>query len=253
MKTPSPFLQSKRGAGAGGKGLSRRLFKGVLAFAAGFGLLIDGCAKFPSESGGDGSTRVIFEFEMDGPINPNFVYIVAMNPSTEDLPTTTGPIPVIAPPWGNGFVEGNATHFVRWDTSQSPRYLIFRFTDASLINYIERGVPVNYLELEPNGKRLRFEIDLTQIAADKTEADSFRTLQVNFLTMDRVPQGSQTDKSWDALGNGNNPGEVNEFVNIPLKTSGVYDNRRFSDLEPRNDNPDPALDIVDWSVEVRLR
>lgn len=216
-------------------------------------VMASSCAKFPSSGSGDDSTRLIFEFEMDGPINPNFVYIVAMNPSTEDNPPTQGPIPVIAPPWGNGFVEGNATHFVRWDTSQAPHYLIFRFTDASLINFIERGVPVNFLEVEPNGKRIRFEIDLTQIAADKTEAATFRTLQVNFLTMDRVPQGSQTDKNWDALGDGRLPSEINEFVNIPLRTSGVYDNRRFSDLEPRLDCVDPALDIVDWSVEVRLR
>lgn len=216
-------------------------------------LAATGCAKFPSSSGGGGSTRLTFTFTMDGPINPNFVYIVAFNPSTEETPTTTGPIPVIAPPWGNGFVEGNATHFVRWDTAQSPHYLIFRFTDDTLINFTETGVPINYQDVEANGKTIRFEIELSQIAADKAEAETFRTLQVNFLTMDVVPQGAGGDKNWDALGDGRLPGEINEFVNIPLRTGGVYDNRRLSDLEPRGDNPDPALDIVDWSVEVRLQ
>src|SRR5688500_14526164 len=67
-------------------------------------LFLGSCAKFPAGSGGTGTARLIFEMEMDGAINPNFVYIVAMNPSTEDNPTTEGPIPVIAPPWGNGFV-----------------------------------------------------------------------------------------------------------------------------------------------------
>jgi len=229
------------------------LISGTLGILLGLSLLAGACARYPSASSGDGSTRLVFEFTMDGPVNPNFVYIVALNPSTLDNPTTQGPVPVIAQPWGNGFVEGHATHFVRWDTSQAPHFLVFRFTDDTLINYIERGVPVNYVEVEPNGKTIRFEIDLTQIAADAAEAASFRTLQVNFLTMDRVPQGSQTDKSWDALGDGRLPSEINEYVNIPLRTSGTYDNRRFSDLEPRGDNPDPALDIVDWSVEVRLR
>ena len=215
-------------------------------------LIVGSCAKFPSTGGGAGATRLIFQMELDGAINPNFVYIVALNPSTEDNPTTEGPIPVIAPPWGNGFVEGGVTHFVRWDTSQSPHYLIFKFRDAQLIEFFETGVPINYLEVEPGGRIIRFEIELTQIAADLTEAQSFRTLQVNFLTMDNVPQGTGGDKSWDALGDGTLPGEINEWVNIPLRTSGVYDNRRFQDLEPVGDNPDPALDIKDWFVEVRL-
>jgi hypothetical protein len=225
-----------------------RLLLGLLLAGA---LALAGCAKFPGGGGGQGSTRLIFELELDGPINPNFVYIVALRPSTEDVPTTQGPIPVIAPPWGNGFVAGGVTHFVRWDVTQSPHYLIYQFRDSQLIDYFERGVPITFQEVEPGGRILRFEIELTQIAASQAEAESFRTLQVNFLTMDGVPQGSGGDKSWDALGDGRLPSEINEYVNIPLRTAGVYDNRRFQDLEPRGDNPDPALDILDWSVEVR--
>src|SRR5687768_7325443 len=165
-------------------------------------LLLGSCARFPAGTGGTGTARLIFEMEMDGAINPNFVYIVAMNPSTEDNPTTEGPIPVIAPPWGNGFVEGGVTHFVRWDTSQSPHFLIFRFRDAQLIEFFETGVPVNFLEVEPGERIIRFEIELTQIATDLAEAQTFRTLQVNFLTMDNVPQGTSGDKVWDALGDG---------------------------------------------------
>lgn len=221
----------------------------ALILVAALGL---GCAKFPGGGGGTGKTRLIFRMIMDGPINPNFVYIVALRPTVEDPPTTLGPVPVIAPPWGNGFVEGGVTHFVRWDVAQSPRYLIYQFQGTDLINFFERGVPISFLEVEANGREIRFEIELPQISVSETEADTFRTLQVNFLTMDVVPQGTGGNKSWDALGDGNLPNEINEFVNIPLKTSGVYDNRRFQDLEPRLDNPDPALDIVDWSVEVRL-
>jgi len=220
----------------------------ALILVAALGL---GCAKFPGGGGGTGATRLTFRLILDGPINSNFVYIVAMRPTTEDPPTTPGPIPVVAPPWGNGFVEGGVTHFVRWDLSQSPHYLIYQFQGIDLINYSERGVPINFLEVEANGKEIRFEIELPQISASEAEADTWRTLQVNFLTMDLVPQGSGGNKSWDALGNGNLPNEINEYVNIPLRTSGTYDNRRFQDVEPRGDNPDPALDIVDWSVEVR--
>lgn len=216
-------------------------------------ILIGGCAKFPGGGGGAGSKRLIFKMTMDGPINPGFVYIVALNPSTLESPITQGPIPVIAPPWGNGFVAGGVTYFVRWDTAQSPHFLIYQFRDGQLIDYFERGVPVNYLEVGAGDKTIQFEIDLAQIASSTAEADTFQSVQVNFLTMDRVPQGTSGDKFWDALGDGRLPTEINEFVNIPLRTSGTYDNRRFQDLEPRGDAPDPALDIIDWSVEVRLR
>lgn len=189
---------------------------------------------------------------MDGPVDPNKVYIVAMNPSTEQVPSTQGPIPVIAPPWGNGMVAGTVTHFVRWNVAQSPRYLIFQFRDTQLIDYFERGVPINFLDVEPGDRQIQFEIELGQIAANQAEAESFRTLQVNFLTMDNIPQGNSGDKVWDALGDGRLPQEINEFINVPLRTSGVYDNRHFQNLEPQGDNPDPSLDIVDFAVEVRL-
>lgn len=216
------------------------------------GGVVLGCAKFPGGGGGTGATRLIFRLVLDGPINPNFVYIVAMRPTVDDPPTSPGPVPVVAPPWGNGFVEGGVTHFVRWDVAQSPHYILYQFQDDQLINYTERGVPISFLEVEANGNELMFTLELPQISASKAEAETWRTLQVNFLTMDVVPQGTGGNKSWDALGDGRLPSEINEYVNIPLRTSGVYDNRRFQDLEPTGDNPDPALDIRDWSVEVRL-
>jgi hypothetical protein len=56
----------------------------------------------------------------------------------------------------------------------------------------------------------------------------------------------------DSLGNNQNLAEINSFVRIPLATSQVYDNSRFSFLEPStSDTNDPDLDIRDWSIEVR--
>ncbi len=189
---------------------------------------------------------------VDTSINQNFVYIVALNPSTESNPPTTGPIPVIAPPWGNGFVAGNATHFVRWDVSQSPDYLLYEFRDAQLLTWVAIGVPVNYEDVMPGARRIYFEIDLDQIVPTGT-ADTYKSIQVNFLTMDNVPQGTGGDKVWDALGDSRIPSGINQYVTIPLTTSGVYDNARFADLEPRLDTQDPSLDIVDWRIEVRFQ
>jgi hypothetical protein len=216
--------------------------------------LLSGCARFPADPGVPDVARLTFRMTVDREINPNFVYIVALRPSTDRNPIDQGPVPVVAPPWGNGFVAGSATHFVRWDPLQSPNYVLYRFRDQTLNEWFQIGVPINWIDVEPQGRTLVFEIDLAQLAPSPAEALLLESLQVNFLTMDRVPQGTLGgQKRWDALGNSLLPSEVNQWVTIPLRTSGVYDNARFNALEPRGDTPDPDLDIVDWSIEVRLQ
>lgn len=217
----------------------------VLAGAA------SGCAKYPESGRGPASTRLLVTMTLAAPPNPNFVYIVAFNPSTDTNPTGNGPLPVIAPPWGNGFVAGNVRYFVRWDSAQSPRYLVYRFQTPDLLQFVATGVPINFVEPDPGSRQIRFEIELSQIASTLAEAESFRSVQVNFLTMDRVPQGGSGTKVWDALGDGRLPSGINQFVTIPLTISGTYNNDRFLDLEPTGDVADPSLDIVDWQIEVR--
>lgn len=210
------------------------------------------CAKFPSSGGLPNDKRLVFIMQVQGTINPNYVYIVALRPSTEPNPPDTGPIPVIAPPWGNGFVAGNATHFVRWDVNQSPDYLLYAFQDPNLLQYFAIGVPIVYEDVLPGVKRIRFEIDLSQIIP-AAMLDQYESIQVNFLTMDVVPQGATGSKQWDALGNSLVPSGINQYVTLSLRTSGIYNNQTFFDLEPQNDTTLPDLDIVDWSVEVRLQ
>lgn len=214
--------------------------------------LLFGCAKFPSGGGVNSGKRLTFILKVAGQINPNYVYLIAVNPSTEVNPTTQGPIPVVAAPWGNGFVAGNSTHFVRWDPTQSPRYLLYKFVDSALLNYSAIGTPISYVDVLSGGNQIQFDINLSQVLPTGTSEDAYATLQVNFLTMDNVPTGSfGGSKIWDALGDGTTVSGVNQFVNINLRTAGVYNNARFGNIEPANDTPTPDLDIIDWSVEVR--
>jgi hypothetical protein len=215
---------------------------------------LTGCAKFPSTGSTTPTKRLVFTMTVAGVINPNYVYIIAMHPSTDANPTTQGPIPIISQPWGNGFVAGTAEVFIRWDPLTSPNYIIYRFRDANMLQFTQIGVPVNFRTVNPGDKILQFEVDLNQIAASVAEAPLLQSMQVNFLTMDRVPRGNDPGtKVYDALGNTLDPGHINDFVVIPLDRSGVYDNARFSNLEPTGDTPDPDLDIADWSIEVRTR
>jgi hypothetical protein len=126
-----------------------------------------------------------------------------------------------------------------------------KFTDLNLLDFFQIGVPVNVVDVNPGDRSIRFELDLTQIAPVDT-AD-FQSLQVNFLTMNRVPSGISGSKDWDALGDGRLSSEINEYITIPLRTSGIYDNARYAGLEPSNDAPDPDLELTDFRVEVRLQ
>jgi hypothetical protein len=228
------------------------------AIAVGCAMLaLTGCAKFPVTAATQ-HTRLIFTMTVAGHIRDGsqtaetpYIYLVAVNPSTDLFPTTQGPQPVIAPPWGNGLVAGGVTHFISYSLQQSPHYFIYKFTDPGLSTWGPVGAPLQFDE--PNGTAtIRFEIDTSQIAPSLVNPDTLQSVQVNFLTMNRQPQGNDTgSKFWDALGNGTDPGSVNDYVRIPLTASQTFTNADFQDLEPQGDVPDPDLDIVNWSVEVR--
>ncbi|MBN8689193.1 MAG: hypothetical protein J0L72_00230 [Armatimonadetes bacterium] len=238
-----------------------KILKNRLVALGGSGLLLvlGGCAKFPA-TGTPRSTRLIFSYTMSGPVRTGaetgaggvpYVYMVAINFSPDSPPPTQGPIPVIAPPWGNGFVAGNATHFVWWDPTQSNDYLIYKFQTTDLTTFITTGVPISGDLVNVGSRRIRFELDLAQMIPDETERNNTRAMQINFLTMDRVP-ASGTDKQWDALGDGRFPSQINTVVNIPLDRAGTYSNTTAGNIEPTGDQPNPELDIEDWSVEVRF-
>lgn len=216
-------------------------------------IVISGCAKVPSGAGVPNTTLVTFSMQMQQPVNPSFVYIIALNPSNVLSPTTQGPIPVVAPPWGNGFVAGTVQYFIRWDLTQPPaqQCAIYAFTDQNLINYSLVGVPINFI-VSPDQTTLTCQIDLAQIASSVAASQAYQSLQLNFLTMNVVPQGSSNaNKVEDALGNQNNPQTINSPITIPLNKSGTYDNNRYGgDLAQPNWVTDPSLDIVNFSVVV---
>jgi len=220
-------------------------------------LVLGGCAKMPDGGFGPGSTRLVFRMRMaqNGVINPNYIYMVALRPSNESNPPEVGPIPVIAPPWGNGFVAGDVSHFVQWANVLSPKYQLFEFRPGTdLIEYRSIGVPVLFTDVTVGSDFIEFELNLDQLADVPADALNFQSLQINFLTMDRIPQGSIGSKNWDALGDGRLSTSVNSPITVPLRISGTYNNQtnQFTDLEPVGDVLDPDLDIAEWSVEVRV-
>jgi hypothetical protein len=216
--------------------------------------LIAGCARSPAGGGGTFTKRIKVIIRLAAPVDPDYIYIVAFN-DANDPTGVAGPQPVVAPPWGNGFVAGAATHFVRYDGFlPNGGYGVFRFADPNLLTYFQTGIPVSFVTPGPNDFRLEFEIDATQLRPDPQQALQLNYLQVNILTMDIAPTDPNYPgpKFWDALGDSRLPGSLNDYITIDLTTSRIYRNSELQ-IEPEGDVNDPALDIVDWTIEVRTQ
>lgn len=232
-----------------------------LAGLALVGVLLGGCAKFPA-AGQAGSARVRFTFDVSSTIRTGseptsggipYVYLIALKFSNSDNPTDIGPVPVVAPPWGNGFVAGRATHYVLWDPTAANPYTVYKFVDPTdLTTWFPIGVPILSTPVNQGSRRIDFELDMTQLFPVQTERDALRSVTFNILTMDRVPQ-SGTSKLWEGLGDGRIPSSINDYLVLSLKQNGDYDNTRLGLIEPSGDVADPQLDVVDWRVQVRLQ
>lgn len=227
-------------------------------------VLASGCARTPTGATGAG-TRLVFTMKVEGHIHGSiagespFVYIVAMHFSKDSNPTTTGPIPVVSPPWGNGFVAGNCNYFLRWDPASSPSgYLLYRFdpNDLTLTNYSVVGTPIVTQVVPSGGTTIQFSIDLSQLGYSASDLAALKSVQLNYLTMDRVPQGGDTgQKVWDALGDPRTASGVNTWITVPLNVAKGYGPRfgSFTGLVSPGVVPSPDLDIVDFSVEVQIQ
>lgn len=224
------------------------------AFAAAAALLILGCAKFPDTPGGPDSRRIRFVITLDGPVDPNYVYIVAIRDANDDTGATGGPIPVIQKPWGNGFVAGKATHFIRYDGVQpSGGYLLNKFTDlVNLLTWIPLGVPYDFITPNPGDNRLEFTITLKQLRPPPDDPDDITSLQVNILTMDVVPNDPNYNgsKFWDAFGDSTDFNSINDYITINVQQDRIYRNSVLQN-EAGGDVADPSLDIIDWLIEIR--
>ena len=216
-----------------------------------------GCAKLP-DSGAAGSTTVLkFTWQMESPIvtglEPGgaglpYIYIIVLNLSTENPPTDLGPIPVAAD-GGNGFVAGDATHFILWDPIRSPQFSIWQFQDENLIEAVETGVPSQAEPIQTGDTQFRVEIDMAQLVG-ALNVDTIKAVQVNFLSMNRLALGG-TGRVWDALGD-RRVGQVNTPYTLQPIFSATYPSPSDPDVEPQGDAEDPGIDIIDWSIEVQI-
>ena len=191
--------------------------------------------------------QLIVEITFADAIDPrSFHYFFAINTD----PNATGPVPVVASPWGNGWGAGRITHFVQ----VAPAYPIptlYRFTDPTDMTGAEpvQGGVLVY-EFLADSRVLRFTLDLDRL--NPPAADIPETIDFNIITTNRLPQGPNVpapDRVFDALG----PGARSEPIEINLRQDGrIYQNgESISTPEGDRDVSLQALDIIDWKIEVQ--
>ena len=232
--------------------LTRILGLGLLFLSA-------SCAKFPSSQNNFITKRLVFTVKFAGDVHVTpvpYIYIIPLRLSTVSNPTDLGPIPVTSF-GGNGFVAGHCTHYIIYDPQATVNpYQIWRFSDDNLINRSQTGVAINILDPRNSGKpnTLQFEIDMSQLVAT-ADVDTILSIQANILAMDKLAL-SNSGHIWDALGDGRILSQDNTSFLFTLRNSRKFTNATTQVEPPDPDvrgNYDPALDIVDWTIDVRLQ
>jgi hypothetical protein len=210
--------------------------------------LLGGCARSPGGAAAQPLRQLILQLTVAGRIQPNLFYFIALDVTGDQ---SKGPLPVVGPPWGNGFVTGEVTHFVRIQGGQAQVFHVL--PNTNLLQFESLGRPFDF-QLPPAANTASVTLDLDTIVPPTGGPSS---INVNMIATDIVPLDPQFPgpKLVDAFGPSGN-----QFVTIPIFSSRVFTNHDFSTLlEPANDvlrAPSlttvdaPDLDIVDWRIEV---
>ncbi len=240
-------------------------------------LPIWGCARAPASAGS--GVRLVVTLRFNGPINDNYQYFVLLR-NAADASGQNGPVPVIAPPYFNGFATGQNTATAGFTDMVEYSRVQRQFTTSGYCLYhLPGGISgdPNANVFEPRGEPdraqgpagsavLQFELDLSRLQPGATEPDPNngerpRYLQVNVLattTTPNDPVNLDTAKVIDALGDQRpGSGTFNMHVTIDTATNRVYNSSQSPgdtfyepDLDTYPTASDPAIDLLSWSIQV---
>ena len=187
-------------------------------------LLPAGCAKSPS--GGSTSPvsgpQLIVTMTVAGNINPAYYYYILFNVNNTPGPnnsSVTGPVPVVATPYGNGYAAGAFTNYVEYNGTQ-PGGTNFNYYVVDPTLFISKPLGQSRLvQAQAVGSTLTFQLPLAYLATSTATVDQINSLQVNFITTNVVPVNGQnitTSKYFDALYPPQQAG--NSYVNLIIRS-----------------------------------
>ncbi len=191
-------------------------------------LLPAGCAKSPS----NGSTspvsgpQLIITMTVAGTINPNYYYYILFNVNNTPGPSgtsVTGPVPVVATPYGNGYAAGAYTNYVEYNSGLPGGTNFNYFAPIANTNLLQSVTLGQSYLIQPQvqGNTLTFQLPLAYLTTSTVTADQINSLQINFIATNIVPvtgQNITTAKYVDAL----YPPQqyANDYVNLIIRNVG---------------------------------
>ncbi len=247
-------------------------------------LFSGGCAQLPPNQNNLSGKRLIVTMTFRSPINPLYhYYFLINNAGSQNAP---GPIPVLLPPYGNGFATGSNggttgfTDFVVFDNLQPQGYGLYHVTpntNPPLSQFTYTSAPLSFTTPDPTNPntatKLQFIIDLSQIVRDAngntftnptqaaTAAKQIQWLQINIVATNILPVDVTTpvDKHVDSLGDTQTAIGATSFLTLNVQQlstvqnstsvgTSIYEPSTY-DVYPPGSN-DPQLDLVDWSIQV---
>jgi hypothetical protein len=240
-------------------------------FSAALAISLGGCAKTPSGIASSSNGQQLFiSMTVQGVINPADYYFVVIN-NTNNSTGTSGPVPVVAAPWGgNGFVAGSATQYVEYHSGlPGDGYAVYAFNTSTagvLSQGAELAPPINDTPITSGSQTIEFSIPVSELATSTVSSSQTNYIQINFINTDSLPTGNDVNAvhDFDALGN-SAAGNFNSWITVPTTTNGTFTNSSFSNLVgpneaasctgnggvvPYNGSDAPNLDITAFEVQV---
>jgi hypothetical protein len=199
-----------------------------------------GCARMPSAVSGAPapSRQLIVRFTLASPVNPAFYYYVAID--TNGNPND-GPVPIVANP--SAPIPATGVPLIISDATVPPAFYV-QYHQGAFSQYRDLAFigPPYQAGITQDELTIAVIIDLDQVTTTAAH------LELNVITADRLlPPDAPFILNYDGLGP-----TGNGYLIIPITVGGVYTNADAAVPEGAGDTGLPALDITDWSVEVRL-
>ena len=227
---------------------------------------LPGCARYPAGVLGQTNSYLFVTMTVQGQINPNYYYILAMQASptssAQDAHPENGPFAIVqvnqgVTGWGNGWVAGLITDYVMFHGGQALQYSVNCSVLANCpANVATGGVPLGppfLAQVSQDGHSLLIGVQLTTLGLNGATTNPTETVPggvvVNTITTDHLESVvTVQSKPVDSLDQGGLPPliDLHQSKVVTIPAPGIV-------LFPSPTVTTADLQLTQDQVEVRLQ
>ncbi len=216
-------------------------FARLAVFAGLAAAILPGCARSPAGGFSPGPRRqLVVTVVLAERVRAAYNYFIAID-TNGDL--ADGPVPLIATP--STPIPPTGFPIVISDSDVPPSFIVWLNLGIfrQYRNQILIGPPFMG-QVSADGKTITVTLDLDQVSTTATSLD------MNLITTDSLipPEDPLRPINYDGLG----PSGNSYLAGIPVGQSARFTNDSSAVPETEGDAPAPELDIVDWTIEVKI-